>query len=134
MPEYFTGTVCLKSVTRNLMSSVPEVFSTLPFSTMPPRRKRSSARRHFAGEIAMGSKKSITLASKRLKRRATPPTPTPARMPATIAMRLWRGVTEFISMRLRASCFALASELSASTRFSTTTPKPSANAGQRYLP
>ena len=26
MPEYFTGTVCLKSVTRNWMSSVPAVF------------------------------------------------------------------------------------------------------------
>src|SRR5690349_3151955 len=39
-----------------------------------------------------------------------------------------------ISMRRRASCLALDSEFSASTRLSTTIPKPSTNAGQRYLP
>ena len=88
MPEYFTGTVCLKSVTRNWMSSVPEVFSTLPFSTMPPRRKRSSAGGISRGEIGRGIVVEHHVALE------TPAVPshaaalTPATMPATMSMRL----------------------------------------------
>src|SRR6185295_3919365 len=90
MPEYFTSTVCLKSVTRNWMSSVPGVFCRLPFATMPPIRKRLSAGASPAA-ICVGSKNSMMLPLKAFVP-SQAARPTPMTIPATISMRFCRAI------------------------------------------